>query len=139
MPNTTAEWMNCNKMWLQPENENDAVCRNCDTCHSQLEQCEDGSTHSLQYHQMACELAASAVETNRTFKWAPYSVQVQMKEDNEAKCMTATVTRTRDTRGVHVMLPRPATRAAAGCYSVSVSKMEEKNEEDESSYLYDSD
>ena len=63
MPNTTAEWMNCNKMWLQPENENDAVCRTCDTCHSQLEQCEDGGTHSLQYHQMACELATSAVGT----------------------------------------------------------------------------
>ena len=37
----TAEWLNCNKMWLQPEDETatDSVCRNCDTmsCHSQIE------------------------------------------------------------------------------------------------------
>ena len=83
---------------------------------------------------MACELAASAVETDRTFKCIPYSVQVQMREDEEAKCMTVTVTRT---RGIPVI--RPATRAAAGCYNVSVNKLKEKNEDDESSYLYDSD
>ena len=86
---------------------------------------------------MACELAATAVEADRTFKWVPYSVQVQMKEDDEAKCMTATVTRTRETRGVQ--FNRPATRAATGCYGVSVSRMEKKNEDDESSCLYDSD
>ena len=91
----------------------------------------------MQYHQMACELAASAVEPERTFKWVSYSVQVQMTR--KANCMPATVTRTRDTRGVNVMLPRPATRAAAGCYGVSVSKMEKKNEDDGNSYLYDSD
>ena len=53
--------------------------------------------------------------------------------------MTATVTRTRDTRGIPVIRPRPATRAAAGCYNVNVSKLKEKIEDDESSYLYDSD
>ena len=137
MPNTTTEWLNCNKMWLQPEDENDSVCRKCDTCHSRIEPCEDGGSHSLQHHQMACELAASAVETDRTFKCVPYSVQVQMREEEEAKCMTARVTRTRETRGIP--FTRPATRAAAGCYSVSVNKLKEKNEDDESSYLYDSD
>ena len=139
MPNTTTEWINCNKMWLQPEDENDAICRNCDTSHSRIEQCEDGGSHSMQYHQMACELAASAVEPERTFKWVPYSVQVQMKEHAEAKCMTATVTRTRDTRGIPVMRTRPATRAAAGCYNVNVSKLNEKKEDDGNAYLYDSD
>jgi len=90
----------------------------------------------MQYHQMACELAASAVEPERTFKWVPYSVQVQMTR--KANCMTATVARTRDTRGVHVMLPRPATRAA-GCYNVNVTRLNEKKEDDENAYLYDSD
>ena len=136
MPNETTEWINCNKMWLQPEDENDAICRNCDTSHSRIEQCEDGGSHSIQYLQMACELAASAVEPERTFKWVPYSVQVQMTR--KANCMTATVARTRDTRGVHVMLPRPATRAA-GCYNVNVRRLNEKKEDDENAYLYDSD
>ena len=143
MPNMTTEWLNCNKMWLQPDDENDAVCRNCDcvtmSCHSRIEQCEDGGSHSMQYHQMACELAASSVEPDRTFKWVPYSVQVQMREDEEAKCMTATVTRTCDTRGIPVIRPRPATGAAAGCYNVNVSRLNENNEDDESSYLYNSD
>ena len=137
MPSKATVWIKCNRMWLQPKDENDMVCQNCNTCHSLIETCEDGGTHSLQYHEMACELAATAVEADRTFKWVPYSVQVQMVEDDEAKCMTATVTRTRETRGV--LFNRPATRAAAGCYGVSVSKMEKKNEDDGNSYLYDSD
>ena len=130
-------WINSNKMWLQPEGETDSLC---DEGHSQIEPCEDGGCHSMLPYTMACELAASAVETERKFRWVTYGTQVQHDAQAEAKVMATRVDRR---MAMQVIMPRPATRAAAGLscnsYSAIVQKVKEKREEDACSYLYDSD
>ena len=140
MPNETQHWMNSNKMWLQPEGEADSLCLMCNEGHSQFEPCEDGGCHSMLPHTMACELAASAVETERKFRWVPYRTQVQHDATTGAKVMA---TRADRSMAAQVITPRPATRAAAGLscnnYCTTVEKVKEKREEDACSYLYDSD
>ena len=75
MPNKTTHWLNSNKIWMQPEDEDASLCQVCEQEHSQIEPCSNGGQHSLLGHQMACALAVSAVETDRPFRWASYSSQ----------------------------------------------------------------
>ena len=75
MPNKTTHWLNSNKIWMQPEDEDASLCQVCEQEHSQIEPCSNGSQHSLLGHQMACALAVSAVETDKAFRWASYSSQ----------------------------------------------------------------
>ena len=45
LPNETTNWINSNKMWLQPEDEAESLCQACGEEHSQIEPCKDGGCH----------------------------------------------------------------------------------------------
>ena len=88
--------------------------------------CADGGSHSMLLHQMACEMATSAVEHASPFKWV--SQETQNTIATEVKSNTVQVNATRD-RAPPIYKSRPATRAQAAqmetrfCYSVKAKPM----------------
>ena len=122
IPNDTGNWMCCNKVWLQPEDDDTTMCTNCQEGHSVIKPCKLGGRHSGILHQMAMEMSISAVEEQRPFRWMPYGVGVQ-REAIDANVSLTTATRTRFPVFTR---ERPATRAqdARFCYRVSAKKME---------------
>ena len=116
IPNHAGNWMCCNKVWLQPEDDETTMCTNCQEGHSIIKPCKLGGRHSGILHQMAMEMSISAVEEQRPFRWMPYGVQVQ-RDAIEANVSLATATRTRFPVFTRA---RPATRAedTRFCYSV---------------------
>ena len=130
IPNNAGNWVCCNKVWLQPKDDDTSMCTHCQEGHSIIKPCKLGGRHSGMLHHMALEMSISSVEEQRPFRWMPYGVQEQ-KEAIEANVSLTTATRTRfpvmDRR-------RPATRAedARFCYSVNAKPME-------AACLYDSD
>ena len=85
IPNDTGYWMCNNKVWLQPEDDNDQMCTSCNEGHSVIQPCKDGAHHSGLIHQMALEMSASAVEEQRPFKWMSYGTQVTAKRRRGCK------------------------------------------------------
>ena len=47
MPNETKYWVSSSHIWLQPEDEDDSLCANCDETHSQIAPCKNGGCHSM--------------------------------------------------------------------------------------------
>jgi hypothetical protein len=93
VPNETIYWILNNKVWLQPENESDTMCRNCDEGHSQLTPCSDGGQHSLLSHHMASTLAASSKDPNPPLRWASYKAQLVAALDVHESSVLAVGTR----------------------------------------------
>ena len=122
IPNDTGYWMCNNKVWLQPEDDNDHTCTNCSEDHSIIRPCKDGAHHSGLIHQMALEMGASAVEEQRPFKWMSYGTQVQ-KDAVDANVNLATATRKNLPVFTRV---RPATWEADTrfCYSVNAKTVD---------------
>ena len=86
IPNNTGYWVCNNKVWLQPEDDNDLMCTNCNEGHSIIQPCKNGAQHSGLIHQMALEMSASAVEEQRPFKWMSYGTQVQKEAVDANVC-----------------------------------------------------
>ena len=123
IPNDTGYWMCNNKVWLQPEDDNEQMCTSCNECHSIIQPCKNGAHHSGLIHQMALEMSASAVEEQQPFRWMLYGTQVQ-KDAVDATVHLATATRASLPVFTRV---RPATRAVDTrfCYSVHAKTVED--------------
>jgi hypothetical protein len=93
VPNETNYWILNNKVWLQPENEQDTMCQNCDEGHSHLAPCSDGGQHSLLSHHMASTLAASSKDPNPPLRWASYKAQLAATLDVNESSVLAVGTR----------------------------------------------
>ena len=137
--NETGWWIKSNKMWMQPEDDN-GLCQNCSAAHSQVRSCADGGSHPMLLHQMACEMATSAVEHTSPFRWV--SQETQQTIATEVKSNAVLVNATRETRDCAppIYKSRPATRAEMEtrfCYNVNAKPMEDKEMHD--ACLYDSD
>ena len=124
---------------MQPEDDNE-LCQNCNVAHSHVKPCADGGSHSMLLHQMACEMATSAVEHASPFRWL--SQETQKTIATEVKSITVLVNATRNGASP-IYKSRPATRAQAAqmktrfCYSVNTKPMGDKEAHD--ACLYDSD
>jgi hypothetical protein len=131
VPNKTTWWIKNNKTWLQPANDGESLCQNCEEGHSHITKCSDGGCHSKLTHEMACALATSAVETAQPFTWLPY--ETQTRQANSLSVLV-TGTRNKDTRRVEIKLPATRAEAAGGrfCYTINAKSMAD-------ACLYDSD
>ena len=68
-------------LWLQPEHDGETMCSVCEEGHSTITPCENvGGSHSELTKSMGIELTASAVETDRPFRWVSYEMQAQKSE-----------------------------------------------------------
>ena len=122
MPNETNYWLNSNKIWMQPKDEDDSLCQTCETEHSQITPCSSGGQHSLLGHQMACALAVSAVEPDKPFRWASYSSQ-ELATSGAAQSMSVLVAGTRTgVRSPPIFMDRAARKDTRFCYSVKAKK-----------------
>ena len=92
-PNKTNYWIKNNKIWLQPDGEEDTLCQHCDEGHSTITPCSDGGQHSLLSQQMVLALAASSQDPSNPLKWASYASQVQATPDVQESSVLATGTR----------------------------------------------
>ena len=117
-PNKTRFWMKNNKNWLQPEGDEDSLCRNCNEGHSIITPCSDGGQHSLLLKHMVSDLATSSQHPNVPMKWASHAAQVQATQDVQSSVL-ATGTRVVGSPPKYYADRR--TRKAA-CSSITVKK-----------------
>ena len=115
-PNETSFWIQNNKIWLQPEGEEDSLCQNCDEGHSHITPCSDGGQHSSLSQQMASALAASSRDPNVPLKWASYKSQMQATREIRESQVLATGTRV----GSPPMYRMDRMARKAACSSVTV-------------------
>ena len=132
IPNKTNYWLKNNKTWLQPEDEDEALCQHCDEGHSHITPCSDGGQHSLLSQQMASALAASSRDPNDPLKWAPYASQMQATPDVQASSVLATGTRAGSTP--MYAMDRRARKAA--CSSITAKACVKAKDENMYSCLY---
>ena len=69
--------MKNNKIWLQPEGDDDTFCKNCHEGHSVITPCSDGGQHVLLLKDMVSDLAISSTHPDVPLKWASHTTQVQ--------------------------------------------------------------
>ena len=101
----------------------DSLCQTCETEHSQITLCSNGGQHSLLGHQMACALAVSAVEPDKSFRCASYSSQELATSGAQSMSVLVTGTRT-GVRSPPIFMDRAARKETRFCYSVNAKKME---------------
>jgi len=128
LPNDTEYWMNSNKMWMEPEDDADSLCSNCNESHATITPCLDGQNHSMLLHQMAVDMATSAVERDKPCGWMSHATQKQIAANTELPVATRQRCNT-------IVVERPATRPKGDirfCYNLKAKTMEDE-------ILYDSD
>ena len=117
-PNKTQFWMKNNKIWLQPEGDDDTVCKNCHEGHSVITPCNDGGQHFLLLKNMVSDLAVSSTHPDVPLKWASHATQVQATQEVQERSVLATGTRVGNPPKYYA---DRKTRKAA-CSSVTVKK-----------------
>ena len=128
LPNDTEFWISSNKIWMELEDDADSLCSNCDESHSTITPCLGGDSHSMLLHQMACDMATSAVERDKPCRWMAYATQKKIAAETELP------TGTRKRCGA-IVVERPVTRPKGDvrfCHNVNAKTMED-------AILYDSD
>jgi len=136
-PNKTQCWMKNNKIWLQPEGDEDTLCQNCGEEHSIITPCSDGGQHQLLLKNMISDLATSSKHPDVPLRWASYVSQVQASQDVQDSSVLATGTRVVGSPPKYYADRR--TRKAA-CSSITVKKcMPARDNNMYSCLYYDSD
>ena len=136
-PNKTQCWMKNNKIWLQPEGDEDTLCQNCGEEHSIITPCSDGGQHQLLLKNMISDLATSSKHPDVPLRWASYVSQVQASQDVQDSSVLATGTRVVGSPPKYYADRR--TRKAA-CSSITVKKcMPARGNNMYSCLYYDSD
>ena len=128
LPNDTEYWMNSNKIWMEPKDDADSLCSNCNESHATITPCLDGQNHSMLLHQMAVDMATSAVERDKPCRWMSYETQKKIASNTELPMATRQRCNT-------IVVERPATRPKGDirfCYNLKAKTMEDE-------ILYDSD
>ena len=85
--------MKNNKIWLQPEGDDDTLCKNCYEGHSVITPCSDGGQYYFLLKQMVSDLAISSQHPDVPLKWASYATQVQATQAVQESSVLATGTR----------------------------------------------